>query len=94
MPVAEAEPARDPSRAGVAATDPAVVVVQAPTVPVHEPARGIGDELAERRHPVLQRAFHLPNLLRGQNAAAALALLPRYVARRTVPIEVCDVEIR
>jgi hypothetical protein len=27
------------------------------------------------------------------DAAAALALLPRYVARRTVPIEVRDVEI-
>jgi hypothetical protein len=28
-----------------------------------------------------------------ENAAAALALLPRYVARRTVPIEVRDIEI-
>ena len=31
--------------------------------------------------------------VQAENAAAALALLPRYVARRTVPIEVRDVEI-
>jgi len=61
MPVAEAEPARDPSRAGVAATDPAVVVVQAPTVPVHEPARGIGDELTEGGDAVLQRHRGVPD---------------------------------
>jgi hypothetical protein len=31
--------------------------------------------------------------VQADNAAAALALLPRYVARRTVPIEVRDIEI-
>jgi len=31
--------------------------------------------------------------VQAENATAALALLPRYVARRTVPIEVRDVEI-
>jgi hypothetical protein len=31
--------------------------------------------------------------VRAEDPAAALALLPRYVARRTVPIEVRDVEI-
>jgi hypothetical protein len=31
--------------------------------------------------------------VQAENAAAALALLPRYVARRTVPIEIRDVEI-
>jgi hypothetical protein len=29
--------------------------VEAATVPVDQAARGIGDELAQRRHPVLQR---------------------------------------
>jgi len=31
--------------------------------------------------------------VQAENAAAALALLPRYVARRTVAIEIRDVEI-
>ncbi len=31
--------------------------------------------------------------VQAENATAALALLPRYVARRTVPIEVREVEI-
>jgi hypothetical protein len=31
--------------------------------------------------------------VQAENAGAALALLPRYVARRTVPIEIRDVEI-
>ena len=31
--------------------------------------------------------------VQAEDAAAALAMLPRYVARRTVPIEVRDVEI-
>jgi hypothetical protein len=61
MPIAEAEPARDPSRAGVATTDPASVVVEAATVPVHEPARGIGDELTERGDAVLQRHRGVPD---------------------------------
>jgi hypothetical protein len=61
MPVAEAEPARDPSRAGVATTDPAVVVVEAPTVPVHEPARGICDEFTEWGDAILQRHRGLPD---------------------------------
>ena len=54
LPAAELEPARDPAlpRSGGGS---ARLVVQAPAVAVHEPARGIGDELAERRDPVLQR---------------------------------------
>lgn len=31
--------------------------------------------------------------VQAEDAAAALALLPRFVARRTVPIEIRDVEI-
>ncbi len=31
--------------------------------------------------------------VQADNAAAALALLPRFVARRTVPIEIRDIEI-
>ena len=54
-PVAELEPARDPAAAVVAAADAPFVVVEAATVPVHQAARGVGDELAERRDPVLQR---------------------------------------
>ena len=61
MPVAEAEPARDPPRAGGATTDAAVVVVEAPTVPVHEPARWIGDELTEGGDAVLQRHRGVPD---------------------------------
>ena len=61
MPVAEAKPARDPPRAGGATTDAAVVVVEAPTVPVHEPARWIGDELTEGGDAVLQRHRGVPD---------------------------------
>jgi hypothetical protein len=31
--------------------------------------------------------------VRASDAASALALLPRFVARRTVPVEIRDVEI-
>jgi len=61
MPVAEAEPARDPSRAGVATTDATVVVVEAATVPLLEPARGIGDELTEGGDAVPLRHRDVPD---------------------------------
>jgi hypothetical protein len=39
----------------VAAADPAGVIVEAAAVAVDEPTRRIGDEVAERGHPVLER---------------------------------------
>ena len=41
--------------AGKAPADMPGLVVQAPAVPVDEPASGIGDEFAERCHPVPRR---------------------------------------
>ena len=58
LPSPELEPAGDPAPVVVAAADPAGVVVEAAAVPVDEPAGWVGDELAERRYPVLER--HAP----------------------------------
>jgi hypothetical protein len=55
VPAAELEAAGDPALARVAPPDTPRVVVEAPAVAVDEAAAGIGDELAERRHAVLQR---------------------------------------
>ena len=55
VPAPELEPARDPALAVVTPPDPPLVVVEAAAVPVDEPARRVGDQLARRRHPVLQR---------------------------------------
>lgn len=55
MPAAESELARDPPAAGVVSADTPVAVVEAAAVPVDEPAARLGDELAERRHSVLER---------------------------------------
>jgi len=55
LPAAEPELARDPPAAGVAAPDRSVLVVEAAAVAVDEPARGVGDELAEGSDAVLQR---------------------------------------
>ena len=55
MPAAELEPAGNPAPAVVAATNAPVCVVQAASVAVHEAARRLSDELAERRDPVLPR---------------------------------------
>src|SRR2546430_13839059 len=55
VPAAEPQPARDPPLPCVGAADAPGFVVQTAAVAVHEPARGIGDELAERRHPVPAR---------------------------------------
>ena len=53
--VAELESARDPALGGVASPDPPVAVVEAAAVAVDEPARGVRDQLAERRDAVLER---------------------------------------
>jgi len=55
VPAAEAQPAGDPAPAGVAAADVPGGVVQAATVAVDQAARGIGDQLAQRRDPVAPR---------------------------------------
>jgi hypothetical protein len=54
MPAAEAQAADDPALPGVMAPDPPLRVVQAAAIAVHEPPRRVGDQLALRRHPVLQ----------------------------------------
>jgi hypothetical protein len=51
----ELEPAGDPPFDLEPSDDVPAPVVQTPSVAVHEPARGIGDQLAERRDAVLQR---------------------------------------
>ena len=55
LPAAELEPAGDPALAREAPADAPALVVEAAAVAVDEAARRVGDELAERRHPVLQR---------------------------------------
>jgi hypothetical protein len=55
VPAAEREPAGDPALAVVATADPAAIVVQAAAVAVHETARRVGDQLAERCDTVLER---------------------------------------
>jgi hypothetical protein len=55
MPAAEPEATDDPASAVVVQADPAVRVVQAAPVAVDEAASRIGDQLAERRDPVLER---------------------------------------
>jgi hypothetical protein len=53
VPVLEAQAAGDPALAVVAPADPPGFVVQAAAVPVDEPARRGGDQVAERRDPIL-----------------------------------------
>ena len=60
VPAAELEPAGDPALAVVAPPDAPALVVQTAAVPVDEPARRVGDELAERRDPVLERHAREP----------------------------------
>ena len=55
LPAAELEAARDPAFAGVAPADAPGLVVEAASIAVDQAARGIGDQLAERRDPVLER---------------------------------------
>ena len=55
LPAAELELAGDPAPAVVAPADAAALVVEAAAVAVDQAARGICDELAERRDAVLQR---------------------------------------
>jgi len=54
-PAPELEAAGDPALAGEASPDPTCLVVKAATVAVDEAPRRIRDELAQRRHAVLQR---------------------------------------
>src|SRR5439155_794137 len=54
-PAAELEPAGDPALRRRAPANPPVVVMEAAAIAIDEPAGGVGDELAERSDPVLQR---------------------------------------
>ena len=54
-PATKLEPAPDPTPTVEAPPNVAVPVVQAATIAVDEPSRRVGDELAERRHPVPER---------------------------------------
>ena len=54
LPTAELEAAGDPAPAVEAPADASAGVVEAPAVPVDEPARRIGDELAEGCDAILQ----------------------------------------
>jgi hypothetical protein len=58
MPAPEPEAASDPAPGGVVSADPTGSVVEAAPVAVHEPSRGVGDQLAERRDPVPERHGH------------------------------------
>jgi hypothetical protein len=54
-PATETKPTGDPPSPVVPATDAALVVVQAAAVAVDETTGRVGDQLAERRHTVLER---------------------------------------
>ena len=54
-PASELEAAGDPALAGVPATDSAEGVVEAAAIAVYEAPGGVGNQLAERRDPVLAR---------------------------------------
>ena len=54
-PTPELQPAGDPAAHGEAASDPALVVVEAAAVPVDEATLGNGDEVAERGDTVCKR---------------------------------------
>ena len=53
-PVAESKTARDPPPAGEPPPDSAGLVVQAASVAVHQATRGVGDQLSERGHTILE----------------------------------------
>ena len=55
VPAAELELARDPALHGEASPDASLGVVQAAAVPIDEPARRVGDQVAERRDAILSR---------------------------------------
>src|ERR1700694_5107061 len=55
VPVFELQPAGNPTLAVKAPTNSPVCIMQAAAVAVHEPARRVCDELAERRDTILER---------------------------------------
>src|SRR5262249_60501871 len=55
VPAAELQPARDPALPGVPPPDAPACVVEAAAVPVDEAAAWVRDEVAERRHSILER---------------------------------------
>jgi hypothetical protein len=54
VPPTERESATDPALRRMVASDPTELVVEAPAVAVHEPARRVGDEFTQRRDPIAQ----------------------------------------
>ena len=55
LPALEFEPTGDPTLPVVTTLDETVLVVEAPTVPVDEPAGRVGDQLPERGDTILPR---------------------------------------
>ena len=55
VPAPELQSARDPASHRPLSSDAPEIVVQTATVAVHEPSRGMRDDLAEGRDPVLER---------------------------------------
>jgi len=51
-PAAELEPARDPAPPGVPPADSPLRIMEAAAIAVDEPARRVGDQVAERRHTI------------------------------------------
>jgi hypothetical protein len=60
VPAPEFQPAGDPPSYGPLSSNAPEIVVQTATVAVHEPARGMRDEVAEGRHAVLERPLDFP----------------------------------
>jgi len=68
-PVSKLQPAGDPAPAVVSPPDAAALVVQTASVAVHEAARRIRDQLAQRRNAVLERhASYGTSLSMGRDA--------------------------
>lgn len=68
VPAAELEATPDPATRRVVSPYPAVLVVEAASVAVHESPRGVGDQLAERRDPVPER--HRATIVRRADGAS------------------------
>jgi hypothetical protein len=64
----ELEATPDPATRPVVSPYPAVLVVEAASVAVHESPRGVGDQLADRRDPVPER--HRATIVRRADGAS------------------------
>jgi murein endopeptidase len=94
LPAAELQPAGDPAPDGVTGPDAALLVVEAAAVAVDETARGVGDQLAERRYAVLTRhltsfsSYYRPRIKEGsvlpRGRVATLGILAAVLAALAV----------